>query len=113
MIVETAKHEQVTLVMPVVRRLDASVSNKFKEAVQEMIRGGDTELLIDFSRVDFIDSSSLGALVSILKSLNGKGTLALCAMNANLLNLFKLTRMDRIFMTFPTQEEALNKLLNR
>jgi anti-sigma B factor antagonist len=111
--VETTKSDNITIVTPVVRRLDASVSQRFKESVQEIIRGGETDLLINFSRVDFIDSSSLGALVSLLKMLNGKGTLALCAMNPNLQNLFKLTRMDRIFMTFPTQDEALTKLNNR
>ncbi|MGL4225541.1 MAG: STAS domain-containing protein [Vibrio sp.] len=101
----------VEIVVPVVRRLDASVAVAFKQQVLDVIGANNHHLLLDFSHVDFIDSSCLGALVSILKSLNGKGDLVLCSLNSNILNLFKLTRMDRIFSIKDNRQEALKMLI--
>lgn len=96
---EILSENGVVIVVPLVRRLDASVALTFKEQVQEVIGQNNKNILLDFSHVDFIDSSCLGALVSILKSLNGKGDMVLCSLNSNIYNLFKLTRMDRIFLS--------------
>jgi len=68
------------IMTPVVRRLDAAVALQFKQQVLAVIEQGARVLILDFSRVDFIDSSCLGALISILKSLNS-GQLLLCGLN--------------------------------
>ncbi|MGP4128378.1 STAS domain-containing protein [Pantoea tagorei] len=104
---ETEKIDQAFIFTPVVRRLDASVALRFKEAIAEVIKQGETALILDFSRVDFIDSSCLGALISVLKSLSGKGQLVLCALNANIKAMFALTRMDRVFTLCADRSEAL------
>ncbi|MDJ7507875.1 STAS domain-containing protein [Salmonella enterica] len=101
----------VEIVVPLVRRLDASVALTFKQQVLEVIEQSNKNILLDFSHVDFIDSSCLGALVSILKSLNGKGELVLCSLNINIHNLFKLTRMDRIFSIRDNRQDALQMLM--
>ncbi|CAK6500450.1 hypothetical protein PANPA_00277 (plasmid) [Pantoea sp. Nvir] len=104
---ETEKIDQAFIFTPVVRRLDASVALRFKEAIAEVIKQGESALILDFSRVDFIDSSCLGALISVLKSLSGKGQLVLCALNANIKAMFALTRMDRVFTLCADRSEAL------
>ena len=110
---ETAQHDDITLLTPVTRRLDASVAKAFREAVSGQIDSGHTRLLLDLSRVDFIDSSCLGTLISLLKIINGKGEMALCALNANIQTMFKLTRMDRVFTLYSTQQEALAAMSGR
>ncbi|QHM75494.1 Putative anti-sigma factor antagonist [Mixta theicola] len=107
---EMAKSDNVTIITPVTRRLDASVAKPFRDEVMAQISAGQTRLLLDFSRVDFIDSSCLGTLISLLKAINGKGEMALCALNPNIQNMFKLTRMDRVFTLCTTQNEALTAL---
>lgn len=102
----------VEIVVPLVRRLDASVALVFKQQVLEIIGQNNKNVLLDFSHVDFIDSSCLGALVSILKSLNGKGDLVLCSLNSNIQNLFKLTRMDRIFSIKDNRQDAMKVLIS-
>lgn len=104
---ETEKIENALLITPVARRLDASVALRFKESVAALIQQGETRLVLDFSRVDFIDSSCLGALISLLKSLSGKGQLVLCSLNANIKAMFALTRMDRVFTLCGDRSEAL------
>lgn len=101
----------VEIVVPLIRRLDASVALTFKQQVLEVIGQNNKNVLLDFSHVDFIDSSCLGALVSILKSLNGKGELVLCSLNSNIHNLFQLTRMDRIFSIKDNRQDALQMLM--
>lgn len=108
--IESESVNNVTLLTPVVRRLDASVAMRFKEELLSTIQQGNTRLVLDFSRVDFIDSSCLGALISILKSLSNGGQLVLCALNSNIRNMFTLTRMDRVFTLCADRQEALNTL---
>ncbi|HYF16841.1 MAG TPA: STAS domain-containing protein [Ramlibacter sp.] len=100
----------VAVVTPTVRRLDASVAPAFKQAVVQVVQGGDKRLLLDLSGVDFLDSSGLGALVSILKALGGQGALAVCGAKGSVLSLFKLTRMDKVFAIHADRTEALARM---
>ncbi|PVZ87389.1 anti-sigma factor antagonist [Serratia sp. S1B] len=107
---ETQSVGNVLVVTPLNRRLDASVSVQFKEDMQAMIAQGNNNILLDFSQVDFIDSSCLGALVSLLKTLHGKGELAVCSLNSNIQGMFKLTRMDKIFTIGVDQHNTLQQM---
>ncbi|HIE9181005.1 TPA: STAS domain-containing protein [Klebsiella quasipneumoniae subsp. similipneumoniae] len=106
--VELHTEQGVKVIVPLVRRLDASVASAFKQQVLEALDGQTKNLVMDLSHVDFIDSSCLGALVSILKSVSGQGELVLCSVNGTIQNLFKLTRMDRVFSIKETRQDALN-----
>jgi len=105
--IEIQSENDVQIVVPLVRRLDASVESTFKQQVLEIMEKGHKKVVLDFSHVDFIDSSCLGALVSIFKSVNGRGELVLCSLNSNTHDLFKLTRMDRIFSIKTNRQDAL------
>ena len=109
--IEAETIQNITLLTPITRRLDASVALRFKEEVISSIQQGNRQIVIDFTRVDFIDSSCLGALISILKSLSGDGQLILCALNANIKNMFALTRMDRVFTLCADRQEALGTFI--
>lgn len=108
---ETESKDGIEVIAPLVRRLDASVVLVFKQEILSMIQQGKSSILLDFNHIDFIDSSCLGALVSILKTLNGRGELALCSLNNNIQGMFKLTRMDRIF-TIGSDRETTLKMMN-
>ncbi|AHG18841.1 hypothetical protein Z042_03875 [Chania multitudinisentens RB-25] len=100
----------IEIIVPLVRRLDASVAVVFKEEILSFIQQGKHYILLDFNQVDFIDSSCLGALVSLLKTLNGRGELAMCSLNSNIQHMFKLTRMDRIFTIGDDRASTLKTL---
>ncbi|MGL4860221.1 MAG: STAS domain-containing protein [Enterobacteriaceae bacterium] len=107
---ETQIFHNVHVITPLVRRLDASVSTKFKQETLLRIETGSFDLLLNFCRVDFVDSSCLGALVSLLKAMQDERELALCALNDNIRGMFQLTRMDRIFTIYPDQSSALQRM---
>lgn len=107
--IEIERYPAVNVMTPAARRLDASVSAAFREGIAQEINAEPKSLIIDFSRVDFIDSSCLGTLVSLLKMMNGKGELVVCALNPGIKNMFSLTRMDRIFTISPDRAAALSR----
>ena len=78
-------------------RLDASVAPEFKAAMEEIILSGNNQLILDISQLSFMDSSSLGAMVAVLKQVGGTGKMVILGASGAVLELFKLTRMDRIF----------------
>ncbi len=92
------------------RRLDASVALSFKQAVVKVVEAGDTRLLLDLQGVEFLDSSGLGAMVSILKAVGSRGTVAVCNATGGVQSLFKLTRMDKVFTLYGSREDALARL---
>jgi anti-sigma B factor antagonist len=91
-------------------RLDAAAAPHFKASIASLIQAGEETILLDLSEVDFIDSSGLGALVSLLKRMSPAGRLAVCGLRSAAFNMFRLTRMDKVFPIFPSRAEALTAL---
>lgn len=70
----------------------------FRVKVNKLIEEGNVNFIFDFSQCDFIDSTGLGALVSIYKKCAEKnGSIKLRALNPDVEKLFKLTRLNRVF----------------
>lgn len=78
-------------------RIDAACAIEFKEAVRGLISSGHGPLILDLSAVTFLDSSGLGAVVSVMKLLGTERTLELAGLTPNVARVFRLTRMDAIF----------------
>lgn len=78
-------------------RLDAAVAAEFKRELVELIDTGAAAILLDFSAVEFIDSSGLGAVVGAYKHLGPRGRLKICCLRPAVGKVFTLTRMDRVF----------------
>ena len=56
------------------------------------------KLVIDFSNVEFLSSSVLGLLIKISKKVYEKaGELRLCSISAKIDEIFKITRLDKVF----------------
>jgi anti-sigma B factor antagonist len=65
-------------------------------------------LLLDLSNVRFLSSHALGILVSLKKKVDAAGgRLRLCCLEPDLLELLRITSLDRIFETSESREEAL------
>jgi anti-sigma B factor antagonist len=81
---------------------------ELKELVQAALDRNERRILIDFSRTGYIDSSGLGALVSISKRVRETGgELRLSGLNEDLRSLFELTKLDTLFAITDTPEQAL------
>jgi anti-sigma B factor antagonist len=104
------KENDILIVYLNMSRLDASVAVRFKDKMADFIKDGNSTIILNLARIEFIDSSGLGSIVSSLKMIGRNGDLALCSVNKNIMSMFKLTRMDRVFQMFSSEEEAISSL---
>ena len=89
-------------------RIDAAIAIRFKDALREA--AGDTapRVVVDMAAVQFLDSSGLGALVAAFTGLGAARRLELAALSANVDRVFRLTRMDRVFVLHDDLQAALD-----
>jgi anti-sigma B factor antagonist len=81
---------------------------ELKTLVQEGLDRGERKFLIDCSRTGYIDSSGLGALVTLSKKVReASGDLRIAGLNEDLRTLFELTKLDTLFHIAPSAEDAL------
>ena len=103
-----AKDASGVAVVQVEGQLVVGNRQELKDLVQAALDRGDRRLLIDFSRTGYIDSSGLGALVSISKKIReAGGELRLSGLNEDLRSLFELTKLDTLFAIAETPKQAL------
>jgi anti-sigma B factor antagonist len=91
-----------------VEELDASNAGEFKRDIAPLLDAY-TKLVLDLTRLRFVDSSGLGAFISCLRKLNAKGgELKLCGLSKQVRAVFELVRMHRVFDILGTKEEAVH-----
>lgn len=88
-------------------RLDAAIAIRFKDRMREVTSQPSTRVLLDLSAVQFLDSSGLGAVVAVMKSLAPERPLELAGLSPNVERVFRLTRMDSVFSIYASVEAAL------
>ena len=89
--------------------VDLYTAPELKERLEQVIEGGTTRLVIDLSKATFIDSTTLGILVSGSKRLGSDGgALAIVATDQSITKVFEITGLDRVFPIHDTREEALS-----
>jgi anti-sigma B factor antagonist len=92
-----------------VSNLDAGNVKEFRTAIAAVAAAHRT-LVLDMSRLTFVDSSGLGALLSCLRMMKSRnGQLLLVGMTKPVRALFELVRMHRIFAIYNLLDEALEE----
>lgn len=87
--------------------LDASTTDALRAALGELGEHYD-RIIVDFGNVGFLDSSALGAFVALLRRLTQKGgSLRIAALRPSVKMIFEVTRLDRVFVSAETVDEAL------
>ena len=88
-------------------RLVASCSEEFKDAMFERLKES-KQIVFNLQKMEHVDSSGLGALVSILQWVNSNGgLLKLCCLQPRPKIVFDITKVCRIFEIYGTEAEAL------
>ncbi|MCZ0963035.1 STAS domain-containing protein [Paracoccus benzoatiresistens] len=82
-------------------RIDAAIATRFKDRLREIVLRGRKPVRLDMSRVDFMDSSGLGAMIAVRKALPESLPLVLEGLTPNVERVFRLTRMDSVFEIRP------------
>jgi anti-sigma B factor antagonist len=90
---------------------DLMAAPELRRHVDRAINRGATSLILDLSETTFIDSTTLGILVSALKRLRpGGGRVAVQCPDPNIRRVFAITGVDRMLPVAGTRDEALASL---
>ncbi len=66
------------------------------------------KLIVDFCNVKFLSSQVLGVLITLNKKAAAiKGTLVFCGLKSDLMKVFTITSLDKLFKFFPDDAAAL------
>ena len=70
-------------------------------------------MILDFTGVPYLDSSGLGSLVSAYTSCQKAGRrVALTGVNKRVMKVFEITKVEEIFLMFPTLSDAIEAFTN-
>lgn len=104
----TIEHSDPAVVLLHGNVLGGADGLEFSRAIGDLVRDGGLRVVIDLSDVPLMNSSGLGMLVGASASLRkAGGMLAVAGANEKIQGLFKMTRLDSVFASYPTREEAL------
>lgn len=88
--------------------LDASSAPDLRAKFEELIGEGENQYVIDLAGVPFMDSSGIAALVNLFKRVRiGAGDVKLCGIREEIMKIFQLTRLDRVFDVFDNRADAI------
>jgi len=100
-------------VLDVAGEIDVYTAPQFKEAVNQLINSGQKDLIVNMGQVTYMDSSGFGTLLSATKRLRPEGgTVNLVACNSAIDRMLRITRLNTVFGTFRTIDEALQSIKN-
>jgi len=93
-------------------RLDIASSATLKDDILRHVARGQNRIILNLAQVDFINSSGLGTLVSILKEVRlAKGRLVLSNLASYVQEIFEITQLSNIFEIFASEADAQDVFL--
>ena len=69
-------------------------------------------MILDFERVQYLSSQAIGIILTLNKKLGAlkNKSFVLCGVGPKLMELLKITRLDKVLTVKPTQKEAVKVL---
>lgn len=100
-----------SLVISFQGRLDGANSQAAQERMNAALDRGETSVLVNMSKLDYVSSAGLRVFMSAGKRLRASsGTLAFCELQDFARELFEIAGFTSLFPVYNTQGEALQSL---
>ncbi|MBN1197777.1 MAG: STAS domain-containing protein [Bacteroidales bacterium] len=104
----TEKKSQNCTIVSINGRLDTTNYSVLEKKLLELIDSGETRLLVNLSKMDYVSSSGLRILLMALKRITmAKGKFVLCSLQDNIKEIFEISGFTNIFEIFPDEEAGL------
>jgi stage II sporulation protein AA (anti-sigma F factor antagonist) len=102
------KHEGNTAVVTLSGRLDAVTSPEYRAKLQELIDGGATRVVVDFSALTYMSSAGVGELLVSSNLVRAKqGKMCLANVPKNVVSVFEMCGIKALLDMRPSVEEAV------
>lgn len=99
--------DKVTLV-EVAGRLTSFEGPTFREAIQQLLREGNNNIILNLTGLDYLDSSGIGELVrNYLAVVRKDGAMKVVGLAPKVEEILKITQLYQVFPEFPDEESAL------
>jgi anti-sigma B factor antagonist len=109
--IEDESHKADSIVIKLQGEVDLYAAPELKDHVNRAIESGKTKLILDLSEATFIDSTTLGILVSGMKRLRPRGgMLAVLCPDPTMARIFDITGLNRMFSVHDSLDAALAAL---
>jgi anti-sigma B factor antagonist len=100
----------VTVLELVGEALDCRAAPDVKAQLSRRLESG-TDVIVDLSAVDFVDSAGLGVLLAIYKRASSRGRrVVLAGARPYVAGVMKTLKLDQVFESFPEVRSALLEL---
>jgi anti-sigma B factor antagonist len=87
--------------------VDLATAPTLKNRLLDLVTSGVTEIVVDLSATEFLDSTGLGAVVAAYKRVRAHdGHLKLVATSARVRRVFEITNLNRVVPICATVDEA-------
>jgi anti-sigma B factor antagonist len=107
----TERIEQDIPIVSISGDVDLESSPKLREYLKPKTAKKTPALVLDFTGVNYIDSSGLATLIEYYQSVQAfKGKLALACLSPRVKNVFEIVRLEQIFSLHPDIPSALAAL---
>ena len=90
--------------------LDYGECASFRMSIDRILKSAPPATIVDLSGLEYLDSSGLGLLLSLSKEYGAQGGRLVLVTNETVDNILSLTRLNGIFSTASTMQEALQVL---
>jgi anti-sigma B factor antagonist len=95
-------------VLPLEGEIDLHVSPRVSASLGAMIDQKPPRLVVDMTRVSYIDSSGLAVLIEGMQNVEAYGgKFILAGIQENVMPIFEIARLDQVFIIFPHVDAAL------
>ncbi|MCC6322276.1 MAG: STAS domain-containing protein [Phycisphaerales bacterium] len=82
-------------------------SPAFHKAMLDLLESPPQHLIVDLGEVTHIDSAGVGTLVDVFRKMRGaRGKMSLVRMTPRVRGVFEVTRLDKFFPIYSTEQEA-------
>jgi anti-sigma B factor antagonist len=83
-------------------------TDELRNAVADFVEQGNKQLIIDLSKVTYLNSTAIGVLVQAHTTYSkNKGHVTLCGINKSINNIFVITKLTMVFDVVETRDDAV------
>lgn len=95
--------------------LDEAIIQEIGDALFDLVdKQYKTKLLLNFESVEYLSSAALGKLITLNKRIKEEnGELKLCNIIPEIYEVFRITKLNRLFEIFDDMDQALRRFKKR
>ena len=89
---------------------EANIEALGQELFALVDKDGRKKIILDFTQVEYLSSAALGKLITMhKKTATAKGKLVLCKIQKDILDVFKITQLNKVLTLCTDLDDALSK----